>query len=122
LSPSATLRSEAAERLGAPGGSVPWPVAALALIAESARAGLRELDRLEAAAQKGKAVLAGRDRRSRLPATLAALLRAPVLTAKALAAKLGIAPQTASALLQTLAAKGVAREVTGRGRFRAFAV
>jgi Fic family protein len=68
------------------------------------------------------AALAGTDRRSRLPEALDALLRAPVLTAKVLAARLKIAPQTASALLRELQAKGLVREVTGRGRFRAFAV
>jgi hypothetical protein len=62
---------------------------------------------------------AGTDRRSRLPDALDALLRAPVLTPKALAARLRIVPQTATALLRTLQAE---REVTGRGSFRAFAV
>ncbi len=47
---------------------------------------------------------------------------APVLTPKALAAKLRIAPQTATALLREMQGRGVAREVTGRGRFRAYAV
>jgi len=36
--------------------------------------------------------------------------------------KLGIAPQTATALLRALQAKRVVREVTGRGSFRAFAI
>ncbi len=97
-------------------------MAGLHLIAESARLGLRELNRLEVAVAQGRHGLAGIDRRSRLPAALDALLRAPVLTPKALAARLRIAPQTATALLRTLQVKGVVREVTGRGRFRAFAV
>ena len=83
---------------------------------------MRELDRLEAAAEQGRGALAGTDRRSRLPDALDALLRAPVLTPKALAAQLRIVPQTATALLRTLQAEGVVREVTGRGSFRAFAV
>ena len=99
-----------------------WPAAGLALIAESARAGLRDLDRLEAAAEQGRAALAGTDRRSRLPATVDALLRAPVLTPKALAARLQVAPQTATVLLGDLQARGLVQEVTGRGRFRAFAL
>jgi hypothetical protein len=57
-----------------------------------------------------------------LPDALDALLRVPVLTPKALAAQLRIVPQTATALLRMLQAKGVVREVTGRGSFRAFAV
>jgi Fic family protein len=105
------------------GGTVTWPVACLHLIAESARVGLRELHRLEAAAAgKGRDLLAPSDRRSRLPDALDALLRAPVLTPKQLAAQLKIVPQTATALLRTLQAEGVVREVTGRGSFRAFAV
>jgi hypothetical protein len=117
-----TLRSDAADRLAGWGRAVGWPVAGLHLIAEGARRGLRELDRLETTAKQGKGALAGSDRRSRLPDALDALLRAPVLTPKVLAAQLRIVPQTATALLRTLQAEGVAREVTGRGSFRAFAV
>ena len=83
---------------------------------------LRELDRLEAVAEQGRGLAAERDKRSRLPDAIEALLRIPVLTPKALAGTLGIAPQTATALLRALQAKGVVREVTGRGSFRAFAV
>ncbi len=66
--------------------------------------------------------LAGTDRRSRLPDTLDALLRTPVLTPKTLATRLQGPPQTATALLRDLQGRGVVKEVTGRGRFRAFAV
>jgi hypothetical protein len=58
------------------------------------------------------AVLTGTDRRSRPSNTLDAL-RAP----KALPARLSIAPQTTTALLRDWQGRGVAREVTGRGRF-----
>jgi ribosomal protein S25 len=44
------------------------------------------------------------------------------VTPKALAARLRIAPQTATALLRTLEGTGVVKEVTGRGRFRAYAL
>jgi hypothetical protein len=117
-----TLRSDAADRLVGRDRPVTWPFAFLHLVAESARAGLRELDRLEAAAAKGRGLAADLDKRSRLPDAIEALLRTPVLTPKALAGQLGIAPQTATALLRALQAKGVAREVTGRGSFRAFAI
>ena len=43
-------------------------------------------------------------------------------TPKALAARLKVAPQTGTALLRALQEKGVVREVTGRGSFRAFAI
>jgi ribosomal protein S25 len=62
------------------------------------------------------------DKRSRLPDAVDALLRTPVLTPIALAARLKVAPQTATAVLRTLRDEGVVREVTRRGRFRAFAM
>jgi Fic family protein len=115
-----SLRSEAADRLGG-GLTVTWPIAGLHLIAESARLGLRELDRLGTAAAQRRTMLADNtDRRSLLPDTIEALLRAPVLTPKTLSSRLKVAPQTATALLRELQGRGVAREVTGRGSFRAF--
>jgi hypothetical protein len=116
------LRSDAADRVVGRGRPVTWPLAFLHLVAESARMGLRELDRLEAAAEQGRGLVAGGDKRSRLPDALDALLRTPALTPKALAARLKVAPQTGTALLRALQEKGVVREVTGRGSFRAFAV
>jgi hypothetical protein len=116
------LRADAADRLAGWGHAASWPVAGLHLIPESAL-GLRELDRLEAAAvEKGGDLLAKPDRRSRLPDALNASLRAPVLTPKALATQLRIAPQTATALLRTLQAEGAVREVTGGGEVFARAV
>ena len=116
------LRSDAADRLVGRDRPVTWPLAFLHLVAESARAATRELDRLEAVAGQGRGLAAERDKRSRLPDAIEALLRIPVLTPKALAAQLGIAPQTATALLRELQAKRLVREVTGRGSFRAFAI
>ena len=68
-------------------------------MAESARAGLRELDRLEAAADKGAALTADLDVRSRLPDTLEAALRTPTLTPRRLAQRLRVTPQAATRLL-----------------------
>ena len=116
------LRSDAADRVAGRGRPVTWPLAFLHLVAESARMALRELDRLEAAAEQGRGVVAGGDKRSRLPDALDALLRVPALTPKALAARLKVAPQTGTALLRELQGRGVVREVTGRGSFRAFAI
>jgi hypothetical protein len=116
------LRSDAADRLLGRGMAVTWPAAFLHLVAEGARTGQRALDRLLVAAGKGRDLTAPCDRRSRLPDAVDALLRAPVLTPKALAARLRIAPQTGTALLRELAAAGLVREVTGRGSFRAFAL
>jgi hypothetical protein len=50
------------------------------------------------------------------------VLRAPLITPNVLATPLKIAPQTATALLGTLRANALVREVTGRGKFRAFAL
>jgi hypothetical protein len=116
-----TLRSDAADRLLPWGQRVSWPLAFLHLATEGARMALRELDRLEGAAGRGGELGTMTDRRSRLADAIDVLLRTPVLTSKVLAARLDIAPQTATALLRALAAEGLAREVTGRGRFRAFA-
>jgi Fic family protein len=92
------------------------------LVAESARAATRELDRLEAVTEQGRGLVTAVDKRSRLPDAIEALLRTPVLTPKALATQLKVAPQTATALLRELQGRGVAKEVTGRGSFRAFAI
>ena len=73
-------------------------------------------------AEQGRALSAGYDRRSRFSHALDAVLRAPVLTPKALAAELGVAPQTATALLRELRGAKLVTEVTGRRSFRAFAV
>jgi len=99
-----------------------WTLTFLHLVAEGARAGLRELDRMTSVAGQAHALTARGDRRSRLPEAVDAALRAPALTPKALAARLRIAPQTATALLRELRAAGLVREVTGRKSFRAFAV
>ena len=58
------------------------PVAFCSLFHEAALARLRELGRLEAAAETGWAATAGLDRRSRLPDALDTVLRAPAMTAR----------------------------------------
>ena len=98
-----TLRSDAADRLVGRDQPVTWRPVFLHLVAESARMGLRTLDWLEEVAAQGRGLASGGDKRSRLPDAIDALLRGPVLTPKALAARLGIAPQTGTAWLRTLA-------------------
>jgi hypothetical protein len=114
------LRGEAASRLTG-SARASWIVSFLVMTAEAARAGLRELDRLQAVAAAGARLTAGADRRSRLPDAVASLLAVPALTPKALAVRLRLSPQAATRLLTQLAAAGLAREVTGRKSFRAFA-
>ena len=101
--------------------SATWPAAFCRLARQVAFAGLRELDRLEGVAERGRAAADGLDRRSRLPDALDAALRLPALTSTTLASRLDVAPQTATALLRGLLQAGVVREVTGRKHFRAFA-
>ena len=100
----------------------PWPISFLAFAGEAARAASRDLDRLHAAAAAGRALGEGRDRRSRLPAAVDLVLARPVVTPRGLADKLGITLQAANRILAGMVEGGVVREVTGRGRFRAFAV
>jgi hypothetical protein len=115
------LRPEAARRLiGQDRAS--WAVSCLALAAEAARAGLRELARLEATAAAGAALSGACDRRARLPDALAAVLRHPALTPLMLARQLRITPQAAARLLARLAQAGIVAEITGRKSFRAFAI
>ncbi len=102
------------------GASAAWPATFCCLAREAALSGLRELDRLEGAAERGRVAAKGLDRRSRLPEALDAALRTPALTSTTLASRLNVAPQTTTALLRDLLAAGVVREVTGRKHFRAF--
>lgn len=96
-------------------------VVALRQIAEAARGGLRELDRLRDAAEAGARLTANLDRRSRLPEAVDAVLRVPALTPTALARRLKVVPQTATDLCRQMARAGIVREATGRKSFRAFA-
>ena len=117
-----TLRSTVADRLLGWGTPTAWPVCFLHFVAESARTGLRELDRLHAAADRARALTDQLDCRARLADAFDTALRTPALTPKTLAIQLRIAPQTATSLLRTLQTAGIVREVTGRRSFRAFAV
>jgi hypothetical protein len=116
------LRSDIAARVAPVGAAPGWLLPFLLLLAEGAQTMLRELDRLLEAAERGRALIADRDRRSRLSEAVDAVLRVPVLTPKGLAARLAIAPQTATALLGELCAAKLVAEITGRRSFRAFAV
>jgi predicted transcriptional regulator len=49
------------------------------------------------------------------------MLRAPVVTARGLAERLGVTPQAALGLLRQLVEAGIVHEATGRASWRAFA-
>jgi hypothetical protein len=98
------------------------PVVFLILVAEAARSGLQELDRMQRSAAAGAATTQGMDQRGRLPDAVEFVLREPAVTAKSLAGHLRITLQAALRLLIALAKAGVVRETTGRRSFRAFAI
>jgi HTH DNA binding domain len=114
------LRSDATTR--AHPANAAWPGVFLILVAEAARAGLQEVDRLQRAAAAGAVQTQGIDPRGRLADAIDFVLREPAVTAKSLARYLRITPQAALRLLHALAKAGVVRETTGRRSFRAFAV
>lgn len=99
-----------------------WPVAFLADVAESARRGLSELDRLNAAASRAQALAAKERSHGQAGKAADIALRQPVLTAAGLAAELGATPQGALLIIKRLMAAGILREATGRSSFRAFVV
>jgi hypothetical protein len=95
-----------------------WLAGFLECTAAAARTGGDELVRLQRAAEKGRA-LPG-TARSRLADALDAMLRAPVVTARGLAERLGVTPQAALGLLRQLVDAGIAHEATGRASWRVF--
>jgi hypothetical protein len=86
------LRSDAAAQLS-PAGPPTWPEVFLILVAEAARSGLQELDRLQRSAAAGAVLTQGIDRRGRLPQAVDFVLREPAVAAKSLARHLRITPQ-----------------------------
>jgi HTH DNA binding domain len=97
---------------------LPWMTDFLECVAAAALVGLRELERLRRAEETG--LMLGPTARSRLPDALNAVLRAPIVTATALARTLVVTPQAALGLLRQLRAAGIVREATGRASWRAF--
>lgn len=99
-----------------------WPAVFLAEVAEAARRGLSELDRLNAAAARASALAASERRHGQSGKAAEIALRQPVVTAAGLAQQLGATPQGALLIIKRLIAAGVLREATGRASFRAFVV
>ena len=97
-----------------------WMVGFLECVAAAALVAQEELDRLHSAEEKGRALT--HTARSRLPAAVDAVLRAPVITARVLARSLGVTPQATLGLVRELVEAGIIREATGRASWRAFVV
>lgn len=97
-----------------------WMAGFLDCVADAARIGLSDLGKLHQATEKSHSL--ARTARSRLPAALDAVLRAPIVTARGLAGTLRVTPQAALGLLRELVAAGILREATGRASWRAFVI
>ncbi|MBK8211558.1 MAG: hypothetical protein IPK78_18030 [Rhodospirillales bacterium] len=83
-------------------------------LAEEAEAGLDPLRTMDTGWRAARAAVAGRRRDCHAAAAVDLLAAAPLLGASALARALGVSVRTATALLDDLAALGVAVEVTRR--------
>ncbi|SJM33617.1 RHE_PE00001 family protein [Mesorhizobium delmotii] len=93
-------------------------LAVLDAFAEAASAGLKELDRLALAKGQMERRLRNRRKNSSLPALIELVLARPVVSAGLIAAELKISQRAALDLVAELAV----REVTGRGRYRAWGI
>ncbi|RVC56362.1 DUF1612 domain-containing protein, partial [Mesorhizobium sp. M2A.F.Ca.ET.046.02.1.1] len=93
-------------------------VAVLDAFAEAAAAGLKELDRLAMAKGQMERRLRNRRKNSSLPALIELVLARPVVSAGLIASELKISQRAALGLVAEL---GI-REVTGRGRYRAWGI
>lgn len=86
--------------------------------AEAASAGLKELDRLALAKSQMERRLTNRRKSSSLPALIELVLARPVVSAGLIATELKVSQRAA---LDLVAELGI-REVTGRGRYRAWGI
>ncbi|RWO03207.1 MAG: DUF1612 domain-containing protein [Mesorhizobium sp.] len=91
-------------------------LAALDALAEAAAAGLKEIDRLAMGKGQMERRLSKRRKNSSLPALIELVLARPVVSAGLIAAELKVTQRAALGLVAEL---GI-REVTGRGRYRAW--
>jgi hypothetical protein len=90
-------------------------------IAESARAGDADLDRLWLAREVMLRRCEGRSKNSRLPGLVELFIGSPLVTVQLAAARLGVTPQAVEAMLKELGSS-LPREITGRKRYRAWGV
>lgn len=93
-------------------------VAFLEAIAAGAEAGMKDHDRWLLARRRLEGKLKGRRSSSRLPALVELILAQPIASAGMIAAALGVTPRA----VQDMVAELGLREVTGRGRYRAWGI
>ena len=99
-------------------GPGPRLLAFIQAIAAAAEQGLKDHDRWILARHQLERHLAGRRSTSKLPALIELMLTTPLASAQLIAKRLDITPRAAQDLVTQL---GV-REITGRGRYRAWAI
>ena len=114
---NAGLRALPQERRRATG-PVAQLLVAIDAVAAAAVAGLKDHDRWLLARRQLERKLADRRSTSKLPALIDVVLASPIVSAGMIAKNLGITPRAAQDLVAELAL----REVTGRGRYRAWGV
>jgi hypothetical protein len=90
----------------------------LAAVAAGAETGMQDHDRWLLARRSLEAKLKSRRSSSRLPALVELILARPVASAGMIAAELGVTPRAA----QDMVAELGLREMTGRGRYRAWGI
>lgn len=96
----------------------PRALSRLEAVTAAAEAGLKDHDRWLMARGLLERKLAGRRSTSTLPALIKMIVATPVASAALIAARLGVTPRAAQALVAELGL----REVTGRSRYRAWGV
>lgn len=87
-------------------------------VAEAASAGLKEIERLAMAKRQMERRLSGRRKSSKLPALIDLVLARPIVSAGIIAKELKVSQRGGLNLIGELGA----REMTGRGRYRAWGV
>ena len=91
---------------------------AIEAVGAAAEAGLKDHDRWLLARRQLERKFAGRRATSKLPALIDLILATPLVSAGMIAARLGVTPRAAQGLVAELGL----REMTGRGRYRAWGI
>ena len=114
---NSALRSVRRERRRSPDRATRL-IAFLEAMAAGAEAGMADCDRWLLARQRLEGKLVGRRSSSRLPALAEFILARPIASAGMISAALGVTPRAA----QDMVAELGLREITGRGRYRAWGI
>jgi hypothetical protein len=88
-------------------------------VATAAEIGHKDLDRLSLAQERMSLKLRGRRSTSRLPDLVSLILSRPLISVPLAAKELKVSPQAVEGMLKEL---GALRELTGRGRYRAWGI